>query len=252
MKTLAISALLGLAFAVPAHAAPQTLDFTTGFAGGDSLALSATSLYMTTSAGVDDDFNDVDEDGIDDDGLDFNFSGMAPLWAGGGVGSIEDFTGHPAGEFDIGGFDGSTSMAMEGSAFRLDNITVNAGDTVSFDWTFYTNEPETGALADAAYFSVLNQTTALLANAADGMNGDAGLSGFRAAIGGVYSQTFAAAGTYSLVFAVVDTDDIATSSALAVNNLAITPVPEPRDWMLMLAGLGLVGLMVERSKRRFH
>lgn len=244
MKTLAISALLGLAFAVPAHAAPQTIDLTTGFAGGDALALSETSVFLTTAL---DGFDDSD-----DGSLDFNYSGNAPLAAGGGIDSLEDFTGHPAGEFDIGGFDGSTSMAMEGSAFRLDNITVNAGDTVSFDWTFYTNEPETGALADAAYFSVLNQTTALLANAADGMNGDAGLSGFRAAIGGVYSQTFAAAGTYSLVFAVVDTDDFVTSSALAVNNLAITPVPEPRDWMLMLAGLGLVGLMVERSKRRFH
>lgn len=28
------------------------------------------------------------------------------------------------------------------------------------------------------------------------------------------------------------------------------PVPEPKDWLLMLAGIGLVGLMVERSKRR--
>ncbi|OYW63769.1 MAG: hypothetical protein B7Z32_11890 [Hydrogenophilales bacterium 12-64-13] len=28
------------------------------------------------------------------------------------------------------------------------------------------------------------------------------------------------------------------------------PVPEPKDWLLMLAGLGIVGLMVERNKRR--
>ena len=28
------------------------------------------------------------------------------------------------------------------------------------------------------------------------------------------------------------------------------PVPEPRSWMLILAGVGLVGMMVERSKRR--
>lgn len=249
MKTLAISALLGLAFAVPAHAAPQTLDFTTGTAGGDAFAPSATSLYMTTSAGVDDDFNDADEDGFDDDGFDFNFSGMAPLMAGG---DLEAFTGHPVTEFDIGGFDGSTSMATEGSAYRLDNVTVAVGDTLSFDWTFYTNEPAGNALADAAYFSVLNNITALLANAADGITGDAGLSGFVGATSGTFSHTFAASGTYSLVFAVVDTDDFVTSSALGVNNLAITPVPEPKDWMLMLAGLGLVGLMVERSKRRFH
>jgi plastocyanin len=241
MKTLAISALLGLAFAVPAHAAPQTIDLTAGFAGGDALALSPASLFMTTALNAD-----------DDAGTDFNFSGMAPLIAGGGPGSLEAFTGHPAGEFDISRFGTSSSMATEGSAYRLDNITVAVGDTLSFDWTFYTNEPAGNGLADAAYFSVLGNLTALLANAANGITGDAGLSGFVGATGGTYSHTFTSAGTYSLVFAVVDSDDFVTSSALAVNNLTVTPVPEPSDWMLMLAGLGLVGLMVERSKRRFH
>lgn len=239
MKTLALSALLGLTFAVPAHAAPQTLDLTTGLVGGDAFALSATSVFLTTAL-----------DAGDDNGTDFNFSGMAPLVAGGGVGSLEAFTGHPAGEFDIGRFDSSTSMATEGSAWRLDNVTVNAGDTLSFDWTFYTNEPLAGAMKDAAYFSVLNSLTAVLANAANGITGDAGLSGYRAATASSYSHTFTQAGTYSLVFAVVDSDDFTTSSALAVNNLTVTPVPEPKDWMLLLAGLGLVGLMVQRNKRR--
>jgi len=32
--------------------------------------------------------------------------------------------------------------------------------------------------------------------------------------------------------------------------LSAAPVPEPKDWMLMLAGIGLVGMMVERAKRR--
>jgi hypothetical protein len=31
--------------------------------------------------------------------------------------------------------------------------------------------------------------------------------------------------------------------------LSATPVPEPKDWMLMLAGIGLVGMMVGRVKR---
>lgn len=34
--------------------------------------------------------------------------------------------------------------------------------------------------------------------------------------------------------------------------LAAAPIPEPRDWMLMLSGLGLVGLMVGRHKRRTY
>jgi hypothetical protein len=32
--------------------------------------------------------------------------------------------------------------------------------------------------------------------------------------------------------------------------LQAVPVPEPKGWMLMLAGFGLVGMMVERAKRR--
>jgi hypothetical protein len=32
--------------------------------------------------------------------------------------------------------------------------------------------------------------------------------------------------------------------------LSAAPAPEPKDWMLMLAGVGLVGMMVERTKRR--
>ena len=32
--------------------------------------------------------------------------------------------------------------------------------------------------------------------------------------------------------------------------LAAAPVPEPNDWMMMLAGLGLIGMMVSRSRRR--
>ena len=33
-------------------------------------------------------------------------------------------------------------------------------------------------------------------------------------------------------------------------NVIYAPVPEPRDWLLILAGLGLVGVMVERTRRR--
>ena len=32
--------------------------------------------------------------------------------------------------------------------------------------------------------------------------------------------------------------------------LAAAPVPEPKDWMLMLAGVGLIGMMVGRGRHR--
>lgn len=237
MKHTAILALLGVAFAGQAHAV-HTLDLTLGTAGGDAFAASATSLFMTTAF-----------DANDDAGTDFNFSGMAPLAAGGGIGSMEAFTGHPAGEYDIGRFDASASAATEGSVYVLKNIAVAAGDKLSFNWAFYTNEPLAGGFKDAAYFSVLNNMTALLATA-DGVNGGAGLSGYRAATGGIFNYTFANAGSYDLVFAVVDTDDFTTSSALMINNATITPVPEPKTWAMLAAGLGLVGMMAARNRRR--
>lgn len=41
-----------------------------------------------------------------------------------------------------------------------------------------------------------------------------------------------------------------TESSLLAQNVSVTRVPEPKDWLLMLAGVGLVGVMVERAKRR--
>ena len=56
---------------------------------------------------------------------------------------------------------------------------------------------------------------------------------------------------FSFVTGNVDTRDafFATESSSGSLTYAAA-VPEPRDWLLMLAGIGLVGVMVERTKRR--
>lgn len=41
-----------------------------------------------------------------------------------------------------------------------------------------------------------------------------------------------------------------TAGRIYAGALSAVPVPEPRMWMTLLAGLGLVGLMVERTKYR--
>lgn len=62
---------------------------------------------------------------------------------------------------------------------------------------------------------------------------------------------------FSLIFGSLDASDasIAYDTTLSLTgsgsgNVIYTPVPEPRDWLMLLAGLGLVGVMVERVKRR--
>ncbi|MDP2025596.1 PEP-CTERM sorting domain-containing protein [Sulfuriferula sp.] len=56
---------------------------------------------------------------------------------------------------------------------------------------------------------------------------------------------------FSFVTGSDDTSDafFATDSSSGSLTYAAA-VPEPKDWMLMLAGIGLVGVMVERAKRR--
>jgi hypothetical protein len=49
----------------------------------------------------------------------------------------------------------------------------------------------------------------------------------------------------NLALAVDDGADMA-----GVELVSASHVPEPRSWMLILAGVGLVGVMVDRSKRR--
>lgn len=72
---------------------------------------------------------------------------------------------------------------------------------------------------------------------------------FSTGVGG-FSYTFANAGVQRLSFGVVDVNDYSATSALWLDNVSVTPVPEPKDWMLMLAGLGLVGLKVSRNRNR--
>jgi hypothetical protein len=59
------------------------------------------------------------------------------------------------------------------------------------------------------------------------------------------------AGTFSIVFTNKGgrVPDLSHMVVFARGGFS-APVPEPRDWTLMLAGLGLVGLMVKRVKRR--
>lgn len=61
------------------------------------------------------------------------------------------------------------------------------------------------------------------------------------------SITVASPGFYQFV---VTGTTSGTSGGIYAGALSAAPVPEPKAWLTLLAGLGLVGLMVERAKRR--
>ena len=59
-----------------------------------------------------------------------------------------------------------------------------------------------------------------------------------------------AANPFTFVAGKYDTSDAFFAYGNGAGNVIYASVPEPKDWMLLLAGIGLVGVMVERAKRR--
>lgn len=55
---------------------------------------------------------------------------------------------------------------------------------------------------------------------------------------------------FTFVAGTVDASDAFFAYDSGAGNVIYAGVPEPKDWMLLLAGIGLVGMMVERAKRR--
>lgn len=247
-KHTCLAAALGLVIASPALAAGTT--FSNGsFAGGslanwttagDVLVVGNNKVAALTSASVDyeDDF---------------------PLAAGfnnnSGAAAVDfflasDLAGIAFTSLDAAGGD----FTYEGSAIRQD-FFATAGDTltVSFDWTFLSADTLNADFAFVAINdTVVKFVDAFSAPAASQFNNTFGdfddvTWGWASAD---YTYTATSTGAVSLVLGVVDLGDASGTSELRVDNIAVTAVPEPRDWMLMLAGLGLVGVMVERSKRR--
>lgn len=167
----------------------------------------------------------------------FNFSGVAAVEAGTADG-LEVRLGLAPGALDTG-----DSYAYEGSALWRD-VTVSAGDTLRFDWLFATSEPYVDPLPDYAFLLVGDQIVRI-ADESDApfppstpFRRESNLSSFE--------YVFMQSGTVRLGFGVVDMGDFTATSALAIDNLSITPVPEPATWALLLGGLGMVAASARR------
>ncbi len=209
-------------------------SFNSGLNGWSALGdvnLQAGAILMTTAS--------VDfEDDFPEAAGAFNASGSAAAEVG-VVGGVEDFVGIPIGAlFEDGIFE------TEGSVLKQ-TFNVNAGDTLTFNWNFFTNETSEGA--DYAFVSI-NGALTTLATPLDAVNSSlpyAYTTGFQ-----TFSQTFNTASSVTLAFGVVDANDYNVTSALWFDNVAlnVAVVPEPETYAMFLAGLGLMGVASRRKQ----
>lgn len=208
-------------------------NFSSGLTGwnatGDVAVQSGAVIMTTASLSFQDDFPEIA--GV------FNASGNDTVSST----ALENFSGLTAGALD------GNDFAYEGSALKQ-TFNVNVGDKLSFDWNFFTNEAA-NASQDFAFFSVNGVLTKLASTA----NATIGSVPYAFSTGkSTFSQTFTSAATISLVFGVTDVTDYNVTSALWLDNVAITSVaavPEPTTYAMMLLGLGLMGAVVRRNNR---
>ncbi|MBD2255012.1 PEP-CTERM sorting domain-containing protein [Nostoc parmelioides] len=151
--------------------------------------------------------------------------------------TLQDETGISSSDLEtfLGLSSGSLTGSVEGSAIKQ-TITVNAGDVLTFYWNFLTDEVSADPdFNDFAFFSVSNINQ--LANTYDAtvfsFSRLAQQTGYQP-----YTYNFTTAGIYTLGFGVIDVGDTTVNSALLVDNVELTPVPEPVTMFGILIGAG--------------
>ncbi len=132
-------------------------------------------------------------------------------------------------------------------------VDVSAGDTLSFNWQFFTNETadvltgNRGLLNDYA-FIVLDDQVTKLADVGDA-NLDSGFFDQETDLK-PYSFKFGQSGSVSIALGLVDIDDFLITSGLSVENLTIASSPNPTSTpessnllgLMTVLGLGFLGV----------
>ncbi|MFB2938905.1 PEP-CTERM sorting domain-containing protein [Aerosakkonemataceae cyanobacterium BLCC-F154] len=154
--------------------------------------------------------------------------------------ALEQFLNSPAGGLDQVG----NGEVFQGSALKQ-IITAEAGEVLTFNWNFLTNEPaESTDFNDFAFFTIngnpvkLGDTFSEFSSSATPFEKE---TGFKSK-----SYKFQNSGTYTLGFGVVDVYDAGKNSGLLIDNVALSKpassVPEPSTVLgvLVLGSLGAI------------
>lgn len=153
--------------------------------------------------------------------------------------TIANFLGIPTGTIRDGLVTG-----QEGSAFQLNLGMLNAGDVITFDYNFLTDEVQPGAHNDFAFFTlglpgntpVIADTFSSLLHPTTGQGNPFVLeTGYQ-----TFSITVNTAGMYTLGIGVADGTTTDVPSALLLDNIQLFQVPEPSTLALALVGTGLL------------
>jgi hypothetical protein len=208
---------------------------------GLALPLSGSTLVLSSATLGSDDYPFADGH--------YNVSGQDAGMAG-VPGGLEDFVGATPGSLDPDPIN-HTSFLWEGSAAKQ-TFTVQAGDTLHFDWNLLSADRD---FADSA-FAVIQQSgngllVLSLADALAATQNVAGNADLLQTGTHQFSHTFAQAGTVTLSLAVADLQAGDKTTLLAVNNVQLAAaVPEPTSGVLALLALGAFGVGMQRRKRQ--
>ena len=148
--------------------------------------------------------------------------------------------------FDIDG------VAYEGSAIRQDFTATNAEFlTVTFDWAFLSTDTNLGdygfvAVNDSVYKFVDSSSQFLTGNFLGTFVDDSNTSWnwYQSS----YTYQANANGAVSLTLGVIDIGDTQFTSQVRFDNVAVSAVPEPETYAMLLAGLALMGGIARRRR----
>ena len=201
---ITLTTITGLTLALTSPSNAINLNLTNWETLGDVNLVDNNQVLLSNDADLDDDYQLGAASGT------FNFSGTPAEYNL--FNDLEFFLSLNPGDLSESG------EVFEGSAIQT-QLTVKAGDKLSFDWNFLTNE--TSELLPTTYndsaFMIVNSQVIKLADVADStstsnlFNTETGLQS--------YTYQFTQAGNYNIGFGVVDIDDYINSSALSITGL---------------------------------